>query len=115
MVNAYYKYKADRVVAEVNQGGDMVKSIIHSLDPTVSYKTVRATRGKITRAEPIAALYEQGRVYHAKPFTDLETQLCEYIPGITAKSPDRLDALVWALTDLLLEKKGYEDLRIWKE
>ncbi len=115
VVNAYYKYKADRVVAEVNQGGDMVKSIIHSLDPTVSYKTVRATRGKITRAEPIAAFYEQGRVYHAKPFTDLETQLCEYIQGTTAKSPDRLDALVWALTDLLLEKKGCEDLRIWKE
>ncbi|MBY0280584.1 MAG: phage terminase large subunit [Alphaproteobacteria bacterium] len=114
VVKAYHKHKADRVVAEVNQGGDMVKSIIHSLDPTTSYKAVRASRGKITRAEPIAALYEQGRVYHSKPFTDLETQLCEYIPGITAKSPDRMDALVWALTDLLLAKKGGEVINLWE-
>ena len=91
------------------------KSIIHSLDPTVSYKSVRASRGKITRAEPVAALYEQGHVYHSKSFTELETQLCEYIPGITTKSPDRMDALVWALTDLLLENKGAETLTIWKE
>ncbi len=114
VVKAYHRHKADRVVAEVNQGGDMVKSIIHSLDSTISYKSVRASRGKTTRAEPIAALYEQGHVYHSKTFTDLETQLCEYIPGITAKSPDRMDALVWALTDLLLEKKD-EGLNIWKE
>ncbi|MBY0462080.1 MAG: terminase family protein [Alphaproteobacteria bacterium] len=115
VIKAYHEHKADRVVVEVNQGGDMVKSIIHSLDPTVSYKAVRASRGKVTRAEPIAAFYEQGRVYHRKLFTDLETQLCEYIPGITTKSPDRMDALVWALTDLLLENKDSASLKLWKQ
>lgn len=113
VVNAYHKYKADRVVAEVNSGGDMVESIIRSLDSTVSYKAVRATRDKTTRAEPVAALYERGQVYHTRLFTELELQLCEYIPGITAKSPDRLDALVWAFTDLLLQREASAMLKIW--
>lgn len=115
VINAYYQYKADRIVAEVNNGGDMVESIIRSLDPTVSYKAVRATHGKITRAEPIVSLYEQGRIYHAKPFKDLETQLCEYVPGLEVSSPDRLDALVWALTDLFIEKKRSASLKVWKD
>jgi len=91
----------------------MVERIVHSLDPHVSYRAVRATRGKGTRAEPIAALYEQGKVFHTRPHTLLETQLCEYIPGITSKSPDRLDALVWALTDLLLDKESNPVLKVW--
>lgn len=113
VVDAYWRHKVDRVVAEVNKGGDMVERIIRSIDPHVSYRAVRATRGKVTRAEPIAALYEQGHVYHIKPLKELETQLCEYIPGITSKSPDRLDALVWALTDLFLEKENKPVLKMW--
>lgn len=112
-IEAYWRYKADRVVAEVNKGGDMVERILRSIDPSVSYKAVRATRGKATRAEPIAALYEQNRVYHIRPLTTLETQLCDYIPGVTSKSPDRLDALVWGLTDLLLEAESNPVLKIW--
>ena len=91
----------------------MVERILRSIDPSVSYKAVRATRGKATRAEPIAALYEQNRIYHIRPLTALETQLCDYIPGITSKSPDRLDALVWGLTDLLLEAESNPVLKIW--
>ncbi len=115
VVDAYWRHKVDRVVAEVNKGGDMVERIIRSIDPHVSYRAVRATRGKVTRAEPIAALYEQGHVYHIKPLKELETQLCEYIPGITSKSPDRLDALVWALTDLFLEKESRPFLKMWQQ
>lgn len=110
---AYWRLKADRVVAEVNKGGDLVERILRSLDPTIPYKAVRATRGKYTRAEPIAALYEQRRIFHIHPFNLLETQLCTYIPGISTKSPDRLDALVWALTDLLLESETNPTLKLW--
>ena len=110
---AYWRLKADRVVAEVNKGGDLVERILRSLDPTIPYKAVRATRGKYTRAEPIAALYEQNRIFHTRPFGLLETQLCTYVPGISAKSPDRLDALVWALTDLLLESEANPALKVW--
>ena len=110
---AYWRLKADRVVAEVNKGGDLVERILRGLDPTIPYKAVRATRGKFTRAEPIAALYEQRRVFHAQPFGLLETQLCTYVQGITPKSPDRLDALVWALTDLLLESETNPTLKVW--
>ena len=101
------------MVAEVNKGGDLVERILRSLDPTIPYKAVRATRGKYTRAEPIAALYEQKRVYHAQPLGLLETQLCTYVPGVSTKSPDRLDALVWALTDLFLENETNPTLKVW--
>lgn len=111
--DAYWRLKADRVVAEVNKGGDLVERILRSLDPTIPYKAVRATRGKFTRAEPIAALYEQCRIFHTHPFGLLETQLCTYVPGVTTKSPDRLDALVWALTDLLLENEANPTLKLW--
>jgi len=113
VVEAYWRLKADRVVAEVNKGGDLVERILRSLDPTIPYKAVRATRGKFTRAEPIAALYEQNRVFHARPLSILETQLCSYVPGVTSKSPDRLDAMVWALTDLLLESEANPSLKLW--
>ena len=110
---AYRRLKADRVVAETNKGGDLVERILRSIDPTIPYKAVRATRGKSTRAEPIAALYEQGRVFHAHPFSLLEAQLCGYVPGITSQSPDRLDALVWALTDLFLAGEANPVLKVW--
>lgn len=101
-VNAYYDHAADRLVAETNNGGDMVKLTIRTVDPNVSYKDVHASRGKATRAEPIASLYEQGRVHHVGVFSALEDQMCSWIPG-DRNSPDRMDALVWALSDLLLK------------
>ncbi|CAO5682650.1 MAG: hypothetical protein HEEMFOPI_00772 [Holosporales bacterium] len=112
-VKAYKDHEADRIVAEINKGGDMVERIVKSIDPHVSYKSVRATRGKNIRAEPIAALYEQNRVFHTKPLLQLEEQLCEYIPGKTSKSPDRLDALVWAVTELLLICESNPILKVW--
>lgn len=103
-VDAYHRHQADRIVAEVNQGGDMVEHVIRTVDATVSYRKVHATRGKYTRAEPIAALYEQGRVHHVGYFAHLEDQMCSWEPG--DESPDRLDAAVWALTELMLGSGG---------
>jgi len=100
-VEAYRRYAADRVIAEVNQGGDLVEAVLRTHDPRIAYRAVRAARGKFLRAEPIAALYEQGRVHHVGHFKQLEDEMCSYVAGQT-KSPDRLDALVWALTDLML-------------
>lgn len=100
-VTAYHKFHADRIIGEVNNGGDMIEAIIKTIDPNVPYKAVRATRGKQTRAEPISALYEQGRVHHVGVFPSLEDQMCDWVPT-DAVSPDRLDALVWALTELML-------------
>lgn len=99
-VNAYYKHAADRVVAETNQGGDMVESIIRHRDANVAYTGVRASKGKATRAEPIAALYEQSRVHHVGALPRLEDEMCDWDPATSAKSPDRMDALVWAITEL---------------
>lgn len=103
-VTGYHKFKADRVVGEINFGGDMIESTIKTADPQVPFKRVHASRGKIIRAEPVSALYEQGRVHHIGFFPELEDQLTEWVPG--NKSPDRLDALVWALYDLILEAEG---------
>lgn len=107
VVDAYRQAEADRVVPEVNNGGDMVTHVIRTVDPTVPVKPVTATRGKQLRAEPIAALYEQGRVHHVGTLVDLEDQMTSWMPGMA--SPDRLDALVWALTDLMLApaKRGF--------
>lgn len=99
IVTAYHHYHADRVVAEVNQGGDMVEHTLRTNDPSISYKPVRATRGKHIRAEPIAALYEKRAVFHVRPFKTLEEHLMSYMP-MRGQSSDRVDALVWALTDL---------------
>jgi phage terminase large subunit-like protein len=103
-VAQYHAHDADCIVAEVNQGGDMVASVIRSVDPAVPVRSVRASRGKWLRAEPVAALYEQGRVRHAARFPALEDEMCDFGPdGLSAgRSPDRLDALVWAITELLL-------------
>jgi predicted phage terminase large subunit-like protein len=98
-VSAFNEWKADRIVAEVNNGGDLVEKVIRTIDRSVPYTPVRASRGKILRAEPIAALYEQGKVSHCGVFRELEDQMTSYTPQ-SKKSPDRLDALVWALTEL---------------
>lgn len=102
----YDELGADAVVAEVNNGGDMVGHTIHVHDPRVRYRAVRATRGKARRAEPVVALYEQQRVHHAGVFPQLEGQQTTWVDEPGADSPDRMDALVWALTDLLLRGGG---------
>lgn len=99
VVEQYYKYNANLIVAETNNGGDLVEKLLRTIDRNVPYKSVTATRGKIIRAEPISALYEQKRVFHTKVFPELEDQMCSFT-GDNAKSPDRLDALVWGLTEL---------------
>lgn len=104
-VTAFHEFEADAIVAEVNQGGDLVKAIIGQADNAVPVKEVRATRGKWVRAEPVAALYARGRVRHAEPFPDLEDEMCAFGADGAADghSPDRVDALVWAITALMLE------------
>jgi phage terminase large subunit-like protein len=99
-ISTFELHKADRIIAETNNGGDLVVHLLQQVKPSIPVKKVTATRGKAVRAEPIAALYEQGRVHHLGYFADLETEMCEWEPGISAKSPDRMDALVWALTEL---------------
>ena len=99
-VELYYKYDADKIVAEVNNGGDLVGKLIRTIDEKARYKSVHATRGKMVRAEPIAALYEQGKVHHIGVFPELETQMCTYTGDRPKPSPDRLDALVWGLSEL---------------
>lgn len=101
-IAAYRRREADTLVAEVNQGGDLVVQTLRTVDPSVPVRAVRASRGKRGRAEPIAALYEQGRVRHAGALPDLEDQMCAYTGAPGDASPDRLDALVWALSDLML-------------
>ena len=98
-ISLYDAWKADRIVAETNQGGAMVEATIRAVDPKVAYQGVHASRGKITRAEPISALYEAGRALHAGDgFPELEDEMVSYVPGNT--SPDRMDAMVWAITAL---------------
>ena len=103
-VAAYQEFQADRIVAEINQGGDLVVSVLRQIDPGVAVQKVRATRGKWLRAEPVAALYAEGRVSHVGTYPQLEDQMCAFgADGLSSgRSPDRLDALVWALTSLLL-------------
>ena len=99
-VRCYYEWEASRVVAEVNNGGDLVERIIRSVDANIPYTAVRASRGKMVRAEPVAALYEQRRVHHVNSFPELEDQMCSYTGERNQSSPDRLDAMVWAITEL---------------
>ena len=114
-VEAYHAFDADRIVAEVNQGGDMVEAILRQIDCAVSYRSVRAVLGKRVRAEPVAALYEQGRVSHVCAFVTLEDQMCTFgVEGAElgkTKSPDRLDALVWALSELAIRPRQEPRIR----
>jgi phage terminase large subunit-like protein len=106
-VEAYRRYQADRIVAEVNAGGDMVQATLRTIDTNVSFTAVRASRGKVIRAEPVAALYEQRKVHHVGSLSMLEDQLCGFTSDFDRSragySPDRLDALVWALSDLMVK------------
>jgi phage terminase large subunit-like protein len=103
------RFRADRIIAERNFGGAMVEHVIRTIDPKVAYKEVTASRGKVARAEPVAALYEQGRVSHVGSMPELEDQMCNIAPeGFVGEgSPDRADALVWALTELLVDGSTY--------
>lgn len=110
-ITGYNKYKADRIIGERNNGGDMVEATIRNVDANVSFRSVWASRGKVTRAEPISTLYERGLVHHVGSFTELEDQLCEWSPDMN--SPDRLDALVWGISALMVQieiKSLYEML-----
>jgi phage terminase large subunit-like protein len=105
-IDAYYDFKADLVVAETNNGGDLVETVIRSIDKNVSYKKVNASRGKRVRAEPVASLYEQRRWHHIEPFPELEDQMTTWVQG-DPDSPDRMDALVWGATELFhIDKDG---------
>lgn len=101
----YETFQADRIIAEVNQGGDMVESVLRAQGANLPFTKIHATRGKVTRAEPIAAMYERGKVFHAGEFDDLEGQMCTFTSDFDRKaqgySPDRVDALVWAMTELM--------------
>lgn len=99
-ISSFNKHNADRVIGETNNGGEMVEHTLRTVDPGIPFKAVHASRGKQTRAEPISSYYEQGRIHHVGSFPALEDQMCDWIPG-EGKSPDRVDALVWALTELL--------------
>ncbi len=109
-VEAFHDFRADRIVVETNQGGEMVREIVRGVDPSAPVREVHATRGKRLRAEPVAALYEQGLVRHVATFPKLEDQMTSFT-GEGAKSPDRLDALVWALTDLMLRPRTAPGVR----
>jgi phage terminase large subunit-like protein len=105
----YHRHQADRIIGERNYGGAMVEFVIRTADKRVPYKEVVASRGKSVRAEPIAALYEQGKVSHVGHFADLEDQMCNFTASgyVGEGSPDRADALVWALTELMLTGSNY--------
>jgi len=113
VLTGYNRNKADRIVGEANFGGDMVENTImqaaKSRNQQASYKHVHASRGKAVRAEPVVALYEQGRIHHIGEFPQLEDEMCEWIPGETRESPNRVDALVWAITELMLGEPEPEE------
>ena len=111
-ISLYQEYSADRLVAERNQGGDMVRRTLEAEDEAVPIRLVHASRGKMARAEPISALYERGKVKHAKGLDELETQMRTWEPLGSMGSPDRLDACVWALTDLMLNGVTNPTLRL---
>jgi phage terminase large subunit-like protein len=99
-------HKADRIVSEKNNGGDLIENTIRSVSYNVSFKAVHASRGKVTRAEPVSSLYEQRKVHHVGTLTQLEDQMCAFTSDFdrsrSGYSPDRVDALVWALSELLV-------------
>lgn len=117
VVNAYHGaftggVRADVVLAEKNFGGEMVRTVINAIDANVPVKLVTASRGKAVRAEPVAAKYEQGKVHHVGEFSHLEEQMATFIPGdLSQASPDRMDALVWALTELMIDAGTVENIR----
>jgi predicted phage terminase large subunit-like protein len=117
-VDAYRAHSADRIVAEINQGGDLVETTLRTIDPNIPFTAVHATRGKYTRAEPVAALFEQNRCHLVGAFPRLEDQLASFTPDLDrarAGSPDRADSMIWAMTELMLERTPYAGLFDWYE
>jgi predicted phage terminase large subunit-like protein len=106
-VAAYHRWHADRIIAEKNNGGDMIASTIRSIEKNIPFRAVHASRGKVIRAEPISALYEQGKIHHVGTFAELEDQMCTFTSDFdrsrSGYSPDRLDAMVWAFSELMLK------------
>ena len=100
VIAEYHRFRADRVAGEVNNGGDLIEGLLRQVDPDLPFRAVRASHGKIIRAEPAAALYEKGRVHHVGAFPELEEEMTGFAPLTATKSPDRMDALVWALAEL---------------
>lgn len=107
-VNLYHSLRADRIIGEGNNGGDMIEALLRHQDANVSYRKVTASRGKVIRAEPISALYEQHRVHHHGTLSKLEDELTQWNPLVDERSPNRLDAAVWALTELASNNAGWE-------
>lgn len=114
VIKTFHQHRADRVVPEVNQGGDLVTIVLRTIDPLIPITPVFATRGKATRAEPVAALYEQGKVHHVGSFPELEDQMCTWVPG-EGDSPDRLDALVWSVYFLMLAEEPVEQVVMYED
>jgi len=104
-IAAFHEFRADRIIAETNNGGDLVELTLRTVDPRVPIRKVQASRRKLTRAEPVAALYEQGKVHHCGHFPELEDQMCSYTGESGDRSPDRMDALVYGITELMLKKR----------
>jgi phage terminase large subunit-like protein len=111
-VALYEQFRADRIICEQNFGGQMVESTIRTVNRHVAVKMIQASRGKQQRAEPVVALYEQRLVHHVVTFPQLEDQMTGWVPGQPGPSPDRLDALVWALSELCVDEKSL-DLQVW--
>jgi phage terminase large subunit-like protein len=114
-VALYRKWSADKIIAEKNNGGEMVGSVLKAIDRSIPVKLVHASRGKIVRAEPISALYEQGRIHHVGRFDKLEDQMCEFsidnVRNSSTGSPDRVDALVWGLTEIFDKIAGRRKIK----
>ena len=107
VIALYEELQADRVIGEVNNGGDLIRTMLCELAPDLPFQAVTARRGKVLRAEPVAALYEKNLVHHAGSFPELEEEMCSYSPLTSVSSPDRLDALVWAIAGLDKQTKRF--------
>ena len=110
-IQAYRDWAADRIIVETNNGGDWIETVIKNVNRDVNVKQVRASRGKLTRAEPIAALYAEGRIHHVGTFEKLEQEITEYVPSDNRASPNRMDALVWGMTDVF--DIGQKQAKVW--
>jgi len=112
VIAAYHMFQADRIFGEKNFGGDMIEATLRTVDPSIPYQNVSASRSKAVRAEPIAALYDQGKVHHVGRFDALENEMISWQPGSSSWSPNRIDALVWVLTELMTGEAGYAPILV---
>jgi phage terminase large subunit-like protein len=106
-VSAFHRWQADRIIGEVNNGGDLIEAVLRNVDRHIPYKSVHATRDKLTRAEPVAALYEQGKAHHVGEFLDAELEMTSWSAKAGEKSPNRIDAIVWGATELILDASEF--------